>query len=97
MVPRDDVALQQKGERGRWKTKETAINQNKYDFFQEGTLFKGNRVLRYVRKHEIKTPSKTASIARLQLNGINELHDTLKQIHQRQTNQYMLDIWLGYK
>jgi hypothetical protein len=74
--------------------------QDKYDFFQEGKLFKENRVLeyeRYVRKHKIKTPSKTTSITRLQFNGIDELHETLKQIHQRQTNQYRLDIWLGYK
>lgn len=52
---------------------------------------------RYLRKHPLRTPSKTTSIQRQQFIGMDDVHNTLRNIHQQQVNQYRLDIWFGYK
>ncbi len=72
--------------------------QDGYDFFQT-RLFEENdyRHLyrRYVKNNPLST-SKNTSIIRKQFVGIEDVHDTIKEIHQKQVNQYRLDLWLGY-
>ena len=64
-------------------------------FLSDGERYKirlQNEYQKYTRKNPFRSPSTTTLTYRSMFDGISELHDTNRYIHQRQTHQYRFDI-----